>query len=290
MGTATACCAGLWGPGLQPLSQGEIWLYRVSIWNDSVVDRDLDTCNKSDTQGSVVQSDLKLGLLTGSRAKTDAWLFSAMLFPFCLAGSQEEQGLECEPFGGGLRPPLLSCFAGAGLAGAAFPREGAEDIPGAWVAGLYLEQSIGWEGKGNAAVGGQAWSLLIHLHLAQESTGPTQSGTWEGFSHKNTDSAHRAKGFVSQRVPTPVWERGGTSQEPGTGAACPASGHGVTAPAISLGGVAGATNKTDLSWLGTANPAATTLGERQNEAFLPSVTRATKAFLLPSFCAGSQTG
>lgn len=89
-----------------------------------------------------MQSDLKLGLLTGSRAKTDAWLFSAMLFPFCLAGSQEEQGLECEPFGGGLRPPLLGCFAGAGLAGAAFPREVAEDIPGASVAGLYLEQSI----------------------------------------------------------------------------------------------------------------------------------------------------
>lgn len=54
-----------------------------------------------------MQSDLKLGLLTGSRAKTDAWLFSAVLFPFCLAGSQEEQGLECEPFGGGLRPPSL---------------------------------------------------------------------------------------------------------------------------------------------------------------------------------------
>lgn len=71
-----------------------------------------------------MQSDLKLGLLTGSRAKTDAWLFSAMLFPFCLAGSQEEQGLECEPFGGGLTDlPSFSCFAGAGPAGAAFPRE-----------------------------------------------------------------------------------------------------------------------------------------------------------------------
>lgn len=99
-----------------------------------------------------MQSDLQLGLLTGSRAKTDAWLFSAMLFPFCLAGSQEEQGLECEPFGGGPRPPLLGCFAGAGLAGAAFPREVAEDIPGAWVAGLCLEQSIIREGKGSAAV------------------------------------------------------------------------------------------------------------------------------------------
>lgn len=55
-----------------------------------------------------MQSDLTLGLPPGSRAKTDAWLFSAMLFPFCLAGSQEEQGLECEPFRG--RPkdlPLL---------------------------------------------------------------------------------------------------------------------------------------------------------------------------------------
>lgn len=88
---------------------GGIWLYRVSIWNDSIVDRDLDTYNKSDThRESVVQSHLKLSLLTGSRAKTDAWLFSAVLFPFCLAGSQEEQGLECEPFGGGTeRPPLL---------------------------------------------------------------------------------------------------------------------------------------------------------------------------------------
>lgn len=71
-----------------------------------------------------MQSDLKLGLLTGSRAKTDAWLFSAMLFPFCLAGSQEEQGLECEPFRGGLKDlPSFSCFAGAGPAGAAFPGE-----------------------------------------------------------------------------------------------------------------------------------------------------------------------
>lgn len=117
-----------------------------------------------------MQSDLKLGLLTGSRAKTDAWLFSAMLFPFCLAGSQEEQGLECEPFGGGLRPPLLGCFAGAGLAGAAFPREGAEDIPGASVAGLYLEQSNSWEGKGNAAVGdrlGHFSSISIWHRRAQ---------------------------------------------------------------------------------------------------------------------------
>lgn len=117
-----------------------------------------------------MQSDLKLGLLTGSRAKTDAWLFSAMLLPFCLAGSQEGQGLECEPFGGGLRPPLLGCFAGAGLAGAAFPREGAEDIPGASVAGLYLEQSDSWEGKGNAAVGdrlGHFSSISIWHRRAQ---------------------------------------------------------------------------------------------------------------------------
>lgn len=59
-----------------------------------------------------------------SKARPPYWVqgqdrrlvISAMLFPFCLAGSQEEQGLECEPFGGGLRPPLLGCFAGAGLA------------------------------------------------------------------------------------------------------------------------------------------------------------------------------
>lgn len=156
-----------------------------------------------------MQSDLKLGLLTGSRAKTDAWLFSAMLFPFCLAGSQEEQGLECEPLGGGLRPPLLGCFAGAGLAGAAFPREGAEDIPGASVAGLYLEQSIIWEGKGNATGRdrlGHFSSISIWHRRAQ---GQHSRGGWGGFSHKNTDSAHRAKGFVSQQVPTPTWECGG---------------------------------------------------------------------------------
>lgn len=58
MGSATACCAGLWGPGLQPLLWGEIWLYRVSIWNDSVVDRDLDTCNKSDTHRGLLCSQI----------------------------------------------------------------------------------------------------------------------------------------------------------------------------------------------------------------------------------------
>lgn len=35
---------GLCGPGLQPLPRGGgDWLYRVSIWNDSIADRDLDT-------------------------------------------------------------------------------------------------------------------------------------------------------------------------------------------------------------------------------------------------------
>lgn len=87
--------------------------------------------NQTHTQGSVVQSDLRLGLLAGSRAKTDAWLFSAMLFPFCLAGSQEEQGLECEPFGGGLKDlSSFSCFAGAGPAGPAFPREESASVAG----------------------------------------------------------------------------------------------------------------------------------------------------------------
>lgn len=38
-----------WGDRASSHCQGEVWLYRVSIWNDSVVDRDLDTCNKSDT-------------------------------------------------------------------------------------------------------------------------------------------------------------------------------------------------------------------------------------------------
>ena len=29
---------------------GGIWRYRAYIWNDTMVDRDLDTCNKSDTR------------------------------------------------------------------------------------------------------------------------------------------------------------------------------------------------------------------------------------------------
>lgn len=33
-----------------------------------------------------------------------------------------------------------------------------------------------------------------------------QLGRWGSCSHKNTDSAHRAKGFLSQQVPTPMWE------------------------------------------------------------------------------------
>lgn len=194
------------------------------------------------TQGSVVQSDLKLGLLTGSRAKTDAWLFSAMLLPFCLAGSQEGQGLECEPFGGELRPPLLGCFAGAGLAGAAFPREGAEDIPGASVAGLYLEQSDSWEGKGNAAVGdrlGHFSSISIWHRRAQ---GQCSRGHGGLFPQEHGLSSQSERFCVPTGTNTYMgaW---GTSQEPGTGAACPALGHGVTAPAISLGGVTGATNK-----------------------------------------------
>lgn len=189
-----------------------------------------------------MQSDLKLGLLTGSRAKTDAWLFSAMLFPFCLAGSQEEQGLECEPFGGGLRPPLLGCFAGAGLAGAAFPREGAEDIPGASVAGLYLEQSNSWEGKGNAAVGdrlGHFSSISIWHRRAQ---GQHSRGHGGAFPTRTRTRLTERRFCVPTGTNTYVgaW---GTSQEPGTGAACPALGHGLTAPAISLGGVTGATNK-----------------------------------------------
>lgn len=88
-------------------------------------------------QGSVVQSDLMLGLLPGSRAKTDAWLFSAMLFPFCLAGSQEEQGLECEPFRGRTKrppPPVVALLVGGRQVLPSLGRW-AWDIPGA-LAGL----------------------------------------------------------------------------------------------------------------------------------------------------------
>lgn len=187
-----------------------------------------------------MQSDLKLGLLTGSRAKTDAWLFSAMLFPFCLAGSQEEQGLECEPFGGGLRPPLLGCFAGAGLAGAACPREVAEDIPGASGAALYLEQSVSWEGKGNAAVRdtrGHFSSISIWHRRAQGQRSQGGGGLFPQ-EHGLSSQSERFRVPTGTNTCMGVW---------GTRAACPALGHGVTTPAISLGGVKPLTNRPELA-------------------------------------------
>lgn len=141
---ATACCAGAVWTRPPATVLGEVQLYRVSIWNDRMVDRDLDTSNKSDTQGSVVHSDRNLCLLAGSRAMTAAWLFSAVLFPFCLAGSQEEQGLECEPFEGGLRPPLLQSFCWCGAGRHCLPWGGGlrTYLVHWWqVASLYLEQS-----------------------------------------------------------------------------------------------------------------------------------------------------
>lgn len=74
-------------------------------------------------------------------------------------------------------------------------------------AGLYLEQSVSLEGKGNATV---SRDTLGHLSISiwhRRAQGQRNRGGG-GFSHENTDSAHRAKGFVSQQVPAPTWECG----------------------------------------------------------------------------------
>lgn len=189
-----------------------------------------------------MQSDLKLGLLTGSRAKTDAWLFSAMLFPFCLAGSQEEQGLECEPFGGGLRPPLLGCLLVQGWQVLPSPGRGLR---------TYLVHR--WLGSTwNSPIAGRVKATLL-WGTGLVTSHPSPFGTGEHRASAVGDMGglfpqEHGLGSQSERfcVPTGTntyvgaW---GTSQEPGTGAACPALGHGLTAPAISLGGVTGATNK-----------------------------------------------
>lgn len=100
-----------------------------------------------------MQLDLNLSLLPGSRAKTDAWLFSAMLFPFCLAAGQEKQGLECKPFRGRLRPPLISlrCWCEAGRCCLPWGGGPRPYLVHWWqAAGLYLEQSVSWEDQGKA--------------------------------------------------------------------------------------------------------------------------------------------
>lgn len=199
-----------------------------------------------------MQSDLKLGLLTGSRAKTDAWFFSAMLFPFCLAGSQEEQGLECEPFGGGLKDlPSFSRFAGAGPASAAFPGE--VGFGHTWCISGRRPGST-WNSLLVRRV--KATLLLAGIRLVTSHPSPFGTGEHganaigEGeLSHKDTDSAHRAKGFVSQQVPVPTCECGrvgdilgarhsgsrSTAWQRARTRGCPALGHGMTTPAISLG-------------------------------------------------------
>lgn len=57
VGTSTSHSLLYWGYVDRASSHcrtgGEIWLYRVSIWNDSIMDRDLDTCNKSDTHTGI---------------------------------------------------------------------------------------------------------------------------------------------------------------------------------------------------------------------------------------------
>lgn len=124
-----------------------------------------------------MQSDLNLGLLTGSRAKTDAWLFSAVLFPFCLAAGQEKQGLECEPFGGRLRPPLISllCWCEAGRC--CLPRGGGPrpDLVHRWqAAGLYLQQSLVGRVKARPLVAG---IRLVTSHPALFGTGEHRANT-----------------------------------------------------------------------------------------------------------------
>lgn len=169
-----------------------------------------------------MQSDLKLSLLTRSRAKTDTWLFSAMLFPFCLAGSQEEQGLECEPFGGRLKDlPSFRCFAGAGQAGAAFP--GKVGLGHTWCIGGRRPGST-WNSllvRRVKAMPLLAGICLVTSHPSPFGTGEHRANAIEevggggGFSHENMDSAHRAKGFVSQQVPAPTWECGRVGDIPG---------------------------------------------------------------------------
>lgn len=213
---AAACCAGAVRRGpAATVTRGGFWLYRVSIWNDTTVDRDLDTRNNSDTHRDPLCSQiLTLGLLTGSRAKTDAWFFSALLFPFWLAGSREEQGLECEPFRGGLKGfPSGSCFAGGGLAAAAFPGE--VGLGHTWSIGRALPGPVCWSGgeRQRCRQQGHAWSLLI-ISLWHRSA-PGQRNRGGGFSPRE----HRL-GSQSQRFCVPAgtgsspaaWEGRGRSQ------------------------------------------------------------------------------
>lgn len=174
-----------------------------------------------------MQSDLKLSLLTRSRAKTDTWLFSAMLFPFCLAGSQEEQGLECEPFGGRLKDlPSFRCFAGAGQAGAAFP--GKVGLGHTWCIGGRRPGST-WNSLLVRRV--KAMPLLAGICLV--TSHPSPFGTGE---HRANAIEEVGGGAFPMRTRTQLTERKvlcpnrsqhlpgnvggwGTYQEPGTGAA-----------------------------------------------------------------------
>lgn len=171
-----------------------------------------------------MQSHLKLGLLTGSRAKTDAWLFSAMLFPVCLAGSQEEQGLECEPFGGGLKDlPSFSCFAGVGPASAAFPGE----------VGLGHTWCIGGRQLGstwNSLLVGRVKAMPLLAGIRLVTSHPSPFGTGERRANAIREGAFPTRTQTQlterkvscpnryQHLPVSVggW---GTYREPGTGAA-----------------------------------------------------------------------
>lgn len=82
------------------------------------------------------------------------------------------------------------------------------------VAGLYLEQSVSWEGKGNAAVSEDTLGHFSSISIwHRRALGQRNQGG--SFSHQNTDSAHRAKGFVSQQLPAPTCECGRAEDIPG---------------------------------------------------------------------------
>lgn len=245
---AAACCAGAVRRGpAATVTRGGFWLYRVSIWNDTTVDRDLDTRNNSDTHRDPLCSQiLTLGLLTGSRAKTDAWFFSALLFPFWLAGSREEQGLECEPFRGGLKGfPSGSCFAGGGLAAAAFPGE--VGLGHTWSIGRALPGPVCWSGgeRQRCRQQGHAWSILI-ISLWHRSA-PGQRNRGGGFSPTRTQTRlTEPKVLCPSRYRQLPGSVGGQGTEPGAGGQPghslehPATRHSTATPAVSLGSRAGA--------------------------------------------------
>ena len=127
---------------------------------------------------------------------------------------------------------------------------------------LYLEQSVSREGKGNAAVSRDTLGHFSSIPLwHRRAQGRCNQGG--GFSHENTDSAHRAKGFVSQQVTDlRVGALPGARHSGGLSAGMWLSCLGTWRDNSSHQPGAQELEpltKTDLSWPGTASPAATAL-------------------------------